>query len=68
MARASRHRTPRLPEDLEAIVPADLLARGRPELDRKELKKTRVMLWANARGVALIGDQDSVAAERPQAL
>ena len=50
-----------LPDDLEPLTPADFIARGRPGLDRKELKKTRVMLWVNARGGGLIGDQDAVA-------
>ena len=49
-----------LPDDMEPLVPADLLARGRPGLGRKELKKTRVMLWVNARTGGLVGDQDSI--------
>jgi hypothetical protein len=49
-----------LPDDIEPLTPADFAARGRPGLDRKELKKTRVMLWVNARTGGLIGDQDSV--------
>lgn len=49
-----------LPDDLEPLVPADFIGRGRPGFDRKELSKTRVWLWVNARGGHLIGDQDSV--------
>jgi hypothetical protein len=49
-----------LPDDMQPLTPADFIARGRPGLDRKELDKTRVWLWVNARGGGLIGDQDSV--------
>lgn len=49
-----------LPDDLEPLIPADFIARGRPGLDRKELSKTKVWLWTNARNGMLIGDQDAV--------
>jgi hypothetical protein len=49
-----------LPDDLEPLMPADLLARGRPGLERQELNRTRVWLWINTRGGSLIGDQDAV--------
>ena len=49
-----------LPDSMEPLVPADLLARGRPGLGRKELKKTRVMLWVNARTGGLVGDQNYI--------
>ena len=49
-----------LPEDVEPLIPADFIARGRPGLDRKELKKTRTWMWVNARTGYLIGDQDSI--------
>ncbi|KGT75647.1 hypothetical protein MA20_30985 [Bradyrhizobium japonicum] len=49
-----------LPDDLEPLVPADFIARGRPGLERQELKRTRVWLWVNSRGGGLIGDQDVV--------
>ncbi|MEH2508566.1 hypothetical protein V1290_007377 [Bradyrhizobium sp. AZCC 1578] len=48
-----------LPDDLERLAPADLIARGRPGLDRQEVKKTRVWLWTTPTGT-IIGDQDSV--------
>ena len=49
-----------LPDDVDPLIPADFIDRGRSGLDRKELKKTRVWLWVNARGGGLIGDQDAV--------
>lgn len=50
-----------LPDDLEPLVPADIIARGRPGLARRELKKSRVWLWVNSRNGCLVGDQDSIA-------
>jgi hypothetical protein len=49
-----------LPDDLAPLIPAGIIARGRPGLERQELEKTRVWLWVNARNGALIGDQDQV--------
>jgi hypothetical protein len=50
----------RLPDDLEPLVPADFIARGRPALGRKEIETSRVWLWVTARTGHLVGDQDSV--------
>ncbi|RQH15689.1 hypothetical protein [Bradyrhizobium sp. RP6] len=49
-----------LPDDLEALVPADVLARTRAGLARKDLATERVWLWTLADTGMLIGDQDSV--------
>jgi len=49
-----------LPDDLEPIISADHLARGRPGLARKEIARERVWLWTKVRGGFLIGDQDAV--------
>jgi hypothetical protein len=49
-----------LPDDLEPLVPADFLARGRPAVEAVEIGRERVWLWTNTRGGALVGDQDAV--------
>ncbi|MEY9885268.1 hypothetical protein [Bradyrhizobium sp. USDA 329] len=49
-----------LPDDLEPLVPADVLARTRAGLARKDLATERVWLWTLADTGMLIGDQDSV--------
>jgi hypothetical protein len=50
-----------LPDDLEPVVGADHLARGRPELPRKEIDKTTAWLWTRRDKLSfLIGDQDAV--------
>ena len=49
-----------LPDDHDQLTPADITARGRPGLERQELKTTRTWMWVNARTGGLIGDQDSV--------
>jgi hypothetical protein len=46
--------------DLEPVVPAELLARGKPALPRKQIAQERVWLWTKASDRFLIGDQDSV--------
>jgi hypothetical protein len=48
-----------LGDDLEPLVPADFIARGRPGLNRQEVNRTRFWLWTTPNGT-IIGDQDSV--------
>jgi hypothetical protein len=49
-----------LPDDLDPLVPADVQARGRHALPRKEISRERVWLWVKFHGGHLIGDQDAV--------
>jgi hypothetical protein len=45
---------------LDPVVPAEILARGKPALPRKEISRERVWLWTKFRDGHLIGDQDAV--------
>ncbi|WP_315747578.1 MULTISPECIES: hypothetical protein [unclassified Bradyrhizobium] len=49
-----------LPDGLEPLVSADQLARSRPMLEREEVSRQRVALWARSDNRALIGDQGTV--------
>jgi hypothetical protein len=49
-----------LPDDLEPLVGADQLARGRAALPREEISRGNVWLWTRTEGGSLIGDQDAV--------
>jgi hypothetical protein len=49
----------RLPEGVDPLIPADILARGRAPLPRIDLEKSRVWLWTTLAG-HIVGDQDAV--------
>jgi hypothetical protein len=49
-----------IPDDLEPLMTAEFLARGRSALPRKEIGRERVWLWTRVHGGHLIGDQDAV--------
>jgi hypothetical protein len=49
-----------LPDDLEPLVGADQLARGRAALQREEISRENVWLWTRTDGGSLIGDQNGV--------
>lgn len=50
----------KLPDDLDPLIGADHLARGKAAVPRKDLRTENLLLWVKSDNGHLIGDQDSV--------